>query len=54
MRRLLFPYSTEKDDFASLPHLGHLDDSYRNPQRKMSLNTARNVLKDYLGIKPNK
>lgn len=41
----------KKDDFASLPHLGHLDDSYRNPQRKMSLNTARNVLKDYLGIK---
>lgn len=51
MRRLLFSYSTQKDDFASLPHLGHLDDSYRNPQRKMSLNTARNVLKDYLGIK---
>ncbi|KOO49463.1 YkyB family protein [Viridibacillus arvi] len=41
----------KKDDFATLPHLGHLDDSYRNPQRKMSLNTARNVLKDYLGIK---
>ena len=38
-----------KEDFKILPHLGHLDDNYRNPIRKMNLRTAKQILTDYLG-----
>ncbi|TQR11657.1 YkyB family protein [Psychrobacillus soli] len=38
-----------KEDFKQLPHLGHLDDSYRNPIRKMNLKIAKQVLTDYIG-----
>lgn len=38
-----------KEDFKTLPHLGHLDDSYRNPIRKMNLRMAKQVLSDYIG-----
>lgn len=38
-----------KEDFKSLPHLGHLDDSYRNPIRKMNLRMAKQLLSDYIG-----
>lgn len=40
----------KKEDFKSLPHLGHLDEEYRNPQRRMSLNTAKQLLSDYTGL----
>lgn len=40
----------KKEDFKKLPHLGHLDDTYRNPRRKMSLNLAKSILKDYLDL----
>ena len=40
----------QKEDFQSLPHLGHLDDNYRNPQRRMSLNLAKQLLSDYTGF----
>jgi hypothetical protein len=40
----------KKEDFKSLPHLGHLDEDYRNPQRRMSLNTAKQLLSDYTGL----
>ena len=38
-----------KEDFKQLPHLGHLDDTYRNPIRKMNLKMAKQVLSDYIG-----
>ncbi|MBM7698481.1 YkyB family protein [Kurthia huakuii] len=34
----------QKEDFAQLPHLGHLDRHYRNPKRRMSLNEAKRIL----------
>ncbi|MEK3887146.1 YkyB family protein [Bacillus sp. FSL K6-3431] len=40
-----------KEDFANLPHLGHLDHQYRNPKSRMSLNMAKKILQDYTGIK---
>ena len=40
----------KKEDFKILPHLGHLDEEYRNPQRRMSLNTAKQLLSDYTGL----
>lgn len=40
----------KKEDFKNLPHLGHLDDKYRNPRRKMSLNLAKSILRDYLDL----
>lgn len=41
-----------KEDFKNLPHLGHLDDAYRNPIRKMNLKTAKQLLTDYIGPQP--
>lgn len=38
-----------KEDFKQLPHLGHLDDTYRNPIRKMNLKMAKQVLADFIG-----
>lgn len=40
----------KKEDFKRLPHLGHLDDKYRNPRRKMGLNLAKSILKDFLEL----
>lgn len=40
----------KKGDFQCLPHLGHLDETYRNPQRKMSLNLAKSILRDFLDL----
>lgn len=44
----LFHTIPEKDDFKSLPHLGHQDQTSRNPQERMSLKTARELLSNYL------
>ena len=41
-----------KEDFKNLPHLGHLDDTYRNPIRKMNLRMAKQLLSDYIGPQP--
>ena len=41
-----------KEDFKNLPHLGHLDDTYRNPIRKMNLKVAKQLLVDYIGPQP--
>ncbi|MEK4484931.1 YkyB family protein [Psychrobacillus sp. FSL H8-0484] len=41
-----------KEDFKQLQHLGHLDDTYRNPIRKMNLRIARQILTDYIGPQP--
>jgi hypothetical protein len=40
----------KKEDFSALPHLGELDDHYRNPQKRMSLNYAKQVLSSYTGM----
>jgi hypothetical protein len=39
-----------KEDFANLPHLGALNDSYRNPVTKMPLSQAKALLQTYTGI----
>lgn len=41
-----------KEDFKQLPHLGHLDDAYRNPIRKMNLKMAKQILTDFIGPQP--
>ena len=38
-----------KEDFKNLPHLGHLDETYRNPIRKMNLRLAKQLLTEYIG-----
>ncbi|CAH2466077.1 MULTISPECIES: YkyB family protein [Bacillus] len=38
-----------KDDFRTLPHLGHLESSYRNPKTTLSLTIAKKTLQDYIG-----
>lgn len=43
-----------KKDFETLEHLGELDDSYRNPKTKMSLNQAKRILYEYIGWKEPK
>lgn len=43
-----------KEDFKLLPHLGHLDDTYRNPIRKMNLRNAKEILTEYIGPQPIK
>lgn len=46
----LFHMIPEKDDFNKLPHLGHQDQTSRNPQERMSLRAARALLAQYIGI----
>jgi len=45
----LFHTIPEKEDFNTLPHLGQQDPTSRNPQERMSLNTARELLSKYVG-----
>ncbi|RLQ10835.1 YkyB family protein [Geobacillus sp. FSL K6-0789] len=40
-----------KQDFAVLPHLGSLNDSYRNPPARMPLSEAKAILIAYTGLK---
>ncbi|MDX8044864.1 YkyB family protein [Gracilibacillus sp. S3-1-1] len=37
-----------KEDIKSLPHLGKLDESYRNPKPTLSLKKAKDILFHYL------
>ena len=48
----LFHMIPEKEDFKSLPHLGHQDQTSRNPQERMSLRTAKTVLMDFTEFAP--
>lgn len=43
-----------KEDFKQLKHLGKLDDTYRNPQTKMSLSYAKKVIYRYINWQPKK
>lgn len=40
----------EKEDFKKLDHLGHLDENYRNPIRRMSLSTAKLLLEEFIHV----
>ena len=44
----LFHTLPEKEDFNTLPHLGQQDPTTRNPQERMSLKTAREILSNYV------
>lgn len=39
----------QKEDFKALPHLGKLDEHYRNPIRHMGLKKAKAILSLFLG-----
>ncbi|MDQ0229522.1 YkyB family protein [Metabacillus malikii] len=39
-----------KDDFNQLPHLGSLNQTYRNPKTHMSLSKAKILLQNYVGV----
>lgn len=45
----LFHTVPEKEDFTTLPHLGQQDQNSRNPQERMSLKKARELLNDFVG-----
>ncbi|RUL54055.1 YkyB family protein [Lysinibacillus antri] len=47
----LFHLIPSKEDFQSLPHLGNLDDQYRNPKANISLKQAKALLIAYTGLK---
>jgi hypothetical protein len=47
-----FHMPPSKEDFKSLPHLGSLNDQYRNPKTRMSLSHAKSILQAYTGYKP--
>lgn len=44
----------KKEDFESLEHLGHLDESFRNPASRMNLRSAKEILSELTGLKPIK
>lgn len=44
----------KKEDFSSLEHLGHLDDTYRNPPSRMNLKVAKETLRVLTGLEPQK
>lgn len=44
----------KKEDFEHLDHLGHLDESYRNPPSRMNLKVAKEILSQLTGLQPEK
>lgn len=49
-----FHIPPSKEDFKKLKHLGALDQNYRNPQIRMSLSKAKNIVYNYIDWKPEK
>lgn len=45
----LFHTLPEKGDFTSLPHLGEQDQTFRNPQERMNLKAAKELLVNFVG-----
>lgn len=45
----LFHTLPEKQDFTSLPHLGNQDQNFRNPQERMNLKVAKELLLNFIG-----
>ncbi len=48
-----FHLPPSKEDFEHLPHLGSLNQTYRNPKSSMSLSIAKEVLQKYVGELPS-
>ncbi|MFD1735608.1 YkyB family protein [Bacillus salitolerans] len=48
-----FHMPPSKEDFDSLPHLGSLNQTYRNPKTNMSLSQAKDILQKYVGHLPS-
>jgi len=46
-----FHMPPSKEDIALLPHLGSLNQTYRNPKTQLSLTKAKTLLQNYVGIK---
>jgi hypothetical protein len=46
-----FHIPPKKEDVQTLPHLGEREQTYRNPQAKLSLFKAKKMIEGYLGIK---
>ena len=46
-----FHIPPSKDDFQTLPHLGHLSKEVRNPSSRLSLSKAKKILMTYTGFK---
>ncbi|MFD3447956.1 YkyB family protein [Microbacteriaceae bacterium 4G12] len=44
-----FHIPPSKEDFQMLPHLGELNQTYRNPKTKLSLSSAKKLLQQYIG-----
>lgn len=44
----------KKEDFEHLEHLGHLDETYRNPASRMNLKVAKEILSSLTGLEPQK
>lgn len=47
----LFHLPPSKEDFQNLPHLGNLNDKYRNPKTSISLKQAKALLMAYSNLK---
>ena len=45
-----FHIPPSKEDFATLPHLGKLDDTYRNPRSSLSINRAKKLLMTFTNL----
>lgn len=52
VEQFYFHIPPAKEDFKQLPHLGSLDDNYRNPKIKMSLSRAKHIIYRYLDWYP--
>lgn len=48
----LFHTLPEKEDFDTVPHLGRRDVSRRNPQQRMNLKTAKEIIYKYTQTSP--
>lgn len=49
-----FHLPPSREDFKTLKHLGDLDESYRNPQVKMSLSYAKRIIYQFIDWKEPK
>jgi hypothetical protein len=47
-----FHIPAAKEDFKTLPHLGELDKTFRNPKPNLSLSQAKRILASYLNLSP--
>jgi hypothetical protein len=48
-----FHMPPSKEDFENLPHLGSLNQTYRNPKSNMALSQAKDILQNYVGVTPS-